>query len=278
MKIWVIGDIHGCYRSLMALLEQLQLNSDDVVISIGDLINRGPDSESVLKLFSENAQFDSIIGNHELAFIRWFHSDRSRKIDDFEHIARQPYAERWLSWMRNRDVLKKIENTYLVHAGLWPHWTLEQNQEHADTLKYWIQSASQEDFDQIGSMFDLAITEPLKSEPYLLQISFYINVFLHMRFINVDDKSLHLARKDIPGLGEESIFESQPWYMIDSQFEKKLPKVVFGHWASLGGVSGPWYTGIDTGCVWGKGLTAYEVYSGLIKFQPALDKHIEIGG
>ena len=43
-NIYVIGDVHGCYRSLLALIEQLPHKFDSKICFVGDLIDRGPAS------------------------------------------------------------------------------------------------------------------------------------------------------------------------------------------------------------------------------------------
>lgn len=43
--VWVAGDIHGCYQSLMDELKRRHFNPyEDLLISVGDIIDRGPDS------------------------------------------------------------------------------------------------------------------------------------------------------------------------------------------------------------------------------------------
>ncbi len=63
----VIGDIHGSADLLTRLLDQL---SDRVIISAGDLVDRGPDSRGVLDLLvARDAQ--GVLGNHDLWFLQW---------------------------------------------------------------------------------------------------------------------------------------------------------------------------------------------------------------
>src|SRR5882762_6770687 len=66
----VIGDIHGCYDELMALLEKADLKDNDRVVSVGDLITKGPKSREVLELFMTDARFSTVIGNHDLVLRR----------------------------------------------------------------------------------------------------------------------------------------------------------------------------------------------------------------
>jgi hypothetical protein len=61
-RIIIIGDIHGCILEFNELLEQLRITDTDQVFCIGDLIDRGPDSVSVVKRcveLSKQCQFSS---------------------------------------------------------------------------------------------------------------------------------------------------------------------------------------------------------------------------
>lgn len=49
--VWVVGDIHGCFSMLMAKLRQYRFDPwQDLLVSVGDVIDRGPDSLRCLKL------------------------------------------------------------------------------------------------------------------------------------------------------------------------------------------------------------------------------------
>ncbi|PWC18042.1 serine/threonine-protein phosphatase [Brenneria roseae subsp. roseae] len=64
-KIFVVGDIHGCYQSLLDVLAARKFDRQtDLLISVGDLIDRGPDSLSCLSLLDE-PWFTAVCGNHE---------------------------------------------------------------------------------------------------------------------------------------------------------------------------------------------------------------------
>lgn len=62
MKTLVIGDIHGCLSTLKALIAKAGPVSQ--IISVGDLIDRGPDSLGVIKYCIEN-NIQVCLGNHE---------------------------------------------------------------------------------------------------------------------------------------------------------------------------------------------------------------------
>lgn len=64
-KVYVVGDVHGYYNKLMDALDEIDFNREkDILISVGDLIDRGPDSWKCLNLINE-PWFYSCLGNHE---------------------------------------------------------------------------------------------------------------------------------------------------------------------------------------------------------------------
>ena len=68
-----IGDIHGCTLALDRLLAAIELESDDVIVTLGDYVNRGPDSQGVLeRLISLERQcnFVPLLGNHDQMFLQ----------------------------------------------------------------------------------------------------------------------------------------------------------------------------------------------------------------
>lgn len=63
---WVIGDIHGMFRPLQALLELIhQIDQQPRFYFVGDYINRGPDSRQVLDLIISLPRSLFIRGNHD---------------------------------------------------------------------------------------------------------------------------------------------------------------------------------------------------------------------
>jgi serine/threonine protein phosphatase 1 len=63
-----IGDIHGCAVALCALLEAVAPAEDDTVVTLGDYIDRGPDSRGVLDLLvalDKQCRLVPLLGNHE---------------------------------------------------------------------------------------------------------------------------------------------------------------------------------------------------------------------
>jgi serine/threonine protein phosphatase 1 len=65
----VIGDVHGCYEELQDLLKELKPRPDDRLISVGDLICKGPESRRVVEWAMAQKNLECILGNHELRFL-----------------------------------------------------------------------------------------------------------------------------------------------------------------------------------------------------------------
>lgn len=65
VNVFVVGDIHGAYSLLMAKMKEIKFNfNSDLLIAVGDLIDRGSENEKCIGLLNEH-WFTSIKGNHE---------------------------------------------------------------------------------------------------------------------------------------------------------------------------------------------------------------------
>jgi putative phosphoesterase len=68
MKIAALGDIHGNYQALITVLDDIDRWHPDLVVVVGDIINRGPRSKECLDLILDRAKtphWHVIKGNHE---------------------------------------------------------------------------------------------------------------------------------------------------------------------------------------------------------------------
>jgi serine/threonine protein phosphatase 1 len=78
MRHLAIGDIHGCSRALDALLAAVSPRADDRLITLGDYVNRGPDSRGVLGRLLQLHRLGQLIplrGNHEEMMLEARESD-----------------------------------------------------------------------------------------------------------------------------------------------------------------------------------------------------------
>lgn len=67
-NVYIIGDVHGCYKTLCALIEQLPEKYNSKICFVGDLIDRGPNSKDVIELVKKH-NYDCVLGNHEEGYI-----------------------------------------------------------------------------------------------------------------------------------------------------------------------------------------------------------------
>lgn len=73
MRLLAIGDIHGHYQALDSLAQQVKFNGDDVVVTLGDYVDRGPQSKEVIDFLialSKRVQLIPLRGNHEIMMLQ----------------------------------------------------------------------------------------------------------------------------------------------------------------------------------------------------------------
>ena len=216
-----IGDVQGCADELDDLLKAIQYDSTSHELwFVGDLVNRGPASLRALRRVIE-LEANSVLGNHDLHLLRVANRTRALQTNDtFQDILEAPDRETLLAWLRNRPLIKEWEDLVLVHAGLHPMWK---------ELK--------------------PIVNPLETA-------------IRSGEINVKDPNLRFLVSarfcsptgDLP-CSDQTHNETtlKPW----DHFYQGHRTVVCGHWAARGLVKKRKLRSIDTGCVWGKSLTAW---------------------
>lgn len=73
----IIGDLHGCYQDLMNLLDKVKYNPNkDLLICAGDLNDRGPETNKIIKFFTEHYLRLFVRGNHDDKFIRYLKGNK----------------------------------------------------------------------------------------------------------------------------------------------------------------------------------------------------------
>jgi len=131
MRYFIIGDIHGCYAELQDLLAKAALTSDDQIISIGDMVDRGLDSASVIEFFRDTPNADSIMGNHERKHVRWFDDQvepAASQIITRKQITEDIYPE-VIGFMSDLPHYMDLPDALLVHGFYEPGVPLEDQRE-----------------------------------------------------------------------------------------------------------------------------------------------------
>lgn len=178
--IYVVGDVHGCRATLDRLLDRLGPTDDDLVVFVGDLVRKGPDSAGVVELVRTTPNFVTVRGNNEQKVVDGRSSVSGLDADDRAWLASLPVAVSW-------------KDSLVVHGGV----------DHRRPL-------SDHDLSDLLTMRSLA-----------------------------------------PGGG----YERPYWF----ETRPTGPRVFFGHTVLSEPFATPTAVGLDTGCVYGGQLTAYDI-------------------
>ncbi len=128
-----VGDIHGCIDEFEELLEKLSYDaSNDRLILLGDLLDRGPDSVAVVKK-ARAMNLECVMGNHDYKFMKWYRSQGSRAdVYDRKDYYNQ-LSDEDIQYIANMPTYIELEDVIAVHAGLKPGILLS-NQKKDDMM------------------------------------------------------------------------------------------------------------------------------------------------
>lgn len=76
--LYIIGDVHGCYKTLRALIRKLPEKENSQIIFVGDLVDRGAESFSVVE-FVKNGKYPCVLGNHEKLMLEYYNCVSANK-------------------------------------------------------------------------------------------------------------------------------------------------------------------------------------------------------
>jgi len=126
-----LSDIHGCNRTLLAMLDLLAVSKADTLYFLGDYVDRGPDSKGVIdtiwRMQSEGYQVHCLMGNHEAMTVSDYEHVRLTGRPDLgeAHLLSSFFARtlmdipvEYIHWMRDLPRVMEIPGYILVHAGL----------------------------------------------------------------------------------------------------------------------------------------------------------------
>jgi bis(5'-nucleosyl)-tetraphosphatase (symmetrical) len=254
MALYAIGDIQGCDAELGALLNALKFSADrDRLWFVGDLVNRGPASLQALRRI--RALGDSatvVLGNHDLHLVAVaLGVARVRSDDTLDEILAAPDRDSLMEWLINRPLLhvEPSLNLCLLHAGLAPQWDLATARACAREFE---QALVKNPNRVLGEMYG---DEPNRWDAALTgggRLRFIVNCFTRLRYVDTAGR-LALRAKGAPKKAQPKALH--PWFEAPDAAWLG-PRVVFGHWSTLGWLRTARVISLDTGCVWGGSLTA----------------------
>ncbi|HZR81109.1 MAG TPA: symmetrical bis(5'-nucleosyl)-tetraphosphatase [Candidatus Binatia bacterium] len=268
MPTYVIGDVQGCFDTLVALLERLRFDpASDRALFVGDLVNRGPRSEEMLRwAIAQGDRVQTVLGNHELHLIARHLGVAGRKRrDTIDGLLAAPDVEEVVTWLRSRPFAIRAGDALVVHAGLLPSWTFDdalalareaedalRGREAADLL-----AAAQE---RPGTIWSVALSgrERLRA---------IVQGLTQLRTCRRDGAPC-LDFKGAPGEAPEGC---RPWFEVPGPWRTD-GTVIFGHWAALGLRVDPHAVCLDSGAAWGRALTALRLEDRAIVSQPVVEE------
>lgn len=252
---YLIGDVQGCCDALDRLLGKIGFSpSRDRIYVLGDLVNRGPQSLATLRrLRGFGASAICLLGNHDLNLLAV--AQGVRKLhpgDTIAEILTAPDRDAWLHWLRHRRMAVFEHGWLMVHAGVVPQWDAPQTIRLAAEAEALLQGAALAQF--LPEMYG---DQPARWSEALAgfeRLRFIINVLTRTRFVSADG-TLDLVTKDGVDGAPAGFY---PWFDVPQRRTQGTP-IACGHWAALGLIDRPDLLALDTGCVWGRSLTAARI-------------------
>lgn len=148
VRTFAIGDIHGCYDELYALITKLIKDHDlrpktDILVFLGDYIDRGPDSNKVIEQLvgfkKKYPHWVFLMGNHEHMFLEdwikksdtyvrdiWRYNGGYQTLDSYED---QIVPVEHYDFIEELQKYYEDDKYFYCHAGLLPNMTIEENKQ-----------------------------------------------------------------------------------------------------------------------------------------------------
>ncbi|MGD9546822.1 MAG: metallophosphoesterase [Candidatus Krumholzibacteriia bacterium] len=118
----VVGDIHGCWDEFATLLDGLGFDAGDLVLCVGDLIDRGPDTWRVARFFRKTPNAHTALGNHERLLACHILENGPAAWSQQHALAQLPREqwEDWARWLLDRPAVIATPDVVVTHARLDP--------------------------------------------------------------------------------------------------------------------------------------------------------------
>ena len=251
MAIYAIGDVQGCYDPLRRLLDVIGFDpAADRLWFAGDLVNRGPDSLSVLRFVKAlGPSAAAVLGNHDLHLVcRAEGISPAKRQDTLDGVLAASDRDELVDWLRRLPLIHRADGFVLSHAGILPQWTVDRAVELAGEVESRMRAESYRDFlrRQTGHAVDAWSDHLAGPERW----SCILGAFTRLRCCTAGGR-MALSFSGAPEDAPEGYI---PWYQWRRQGDAET--VLYGHWAALGLHHENGTVCLDSGCVWGGPLSA----------------------
>lgn len=266
MATYAIGDVHGCFKTLQKLLHKIRPDRQDRLWMVGDLVNRGPRSLAVLRWAVEQGdRLVVVLGNHDLHLLaRAAGVSAPKRRDSLEEVLGAADRDDLLGWLRTRPLLHREGGFTLVHAGLFPDWTPGHAAELARETE-----AALRDGHAPGLLASFERKAEERWDDSLMdgdRVRVALAGFARLRTLQPDGRMC----ASFSGPPREAPEGCVPWFDLPER-RSRDETIVFGHWAALGLRLQDGVAGLDTGCAWGRELTALRLEDGKLFQQKVVD-------
>lgn len=258
MARYAVGDLQGCFTPLRHLLDRVRFDpARDQLWSVGDVVNRGPQSLECLRfVVGLGPAVRVVLGNHDLHLLAVAEGiEPFKRSDTFQDILEAPDRDELLGWLRRQPLLYRdpCGDYAMVHAGLAPQWTLEQAQALADEVAAVLRGDGFREY--LRGMYG---NEPDCWDETLTGVTRWrviTNYLTRLRFCTRRG-AMDLHSKEGPGTAPAGFM---PWFDVPER-RSAGRALIFGHWAALlGRAQRDDVFALDTGCVWGGHLTLFNL-------------------
>ena len=251
MATYAIGDVQGCSEQLRQLIHRIRFTpQQDRLWFVGDLVNRGPDSVGVLRVVKSLGSSASVVlGNHDLFLLAA--AERIvdlRPKDTIHDVLNAEDRDELVSWLRHRPLHHREGSFLMVHAGLLPQWSvndavqLARDVEHALAgLEY--RNFLRELFQGPSHQWNPALSGTMRT------------VSIARAFTRLRTCTTAGELSSYSGPLETVPSGYLPWFRVPGRRNTDA-MIITGHWAALGLHFETNLLAIDSGCVWGRQLTA----------------------
>lgn len=127
MGKYVLSDIHGCYNTFLNMLELINFKEDDELYILGDIIDRGPNSLSIIDYVIDSNNITVLKGNHEKMFEEyvetsdhslWYYNGGARTHAEIRARGNE-YECLLYRYIKQFPYILLVDKYILVHAGIY---------------------------------------------------------------------------------------------------------------------------------------------------------------
>ncbi len=200
----------------------------------------------------------TVLGNHDLHLVCVAEGiERRKKRDTLDDVLDAPDRDELVAWLRHRPLMHVEGDFALVHAGLLPQWTVQRARSLAAEVEGALRGPRYRDL--LQRMYG---DEPDRWDDKLEGIDrlrVIINAMTRLRVCD-DSGAMVLGFKGEPGDAHDNW---TPWFDVPGR-RSHDHTIVWGHWSALGLLVRPDVIGLDSGCVWGRSLSAVRLEDRLL--------------